>query len=59
MDFMDISKMRITTRQFDPRSVEKEKIDKILNYLYIQKEQLGYEIERLERLLRAMKGEAK
>lgn len=36
-----------------------EKIDKILNYLYIQKEQLGYEIERLERLLRAMKGEAK
>ena len=30
MDFMDISKMRITTRQFDKKSVEKEKTDKIL-----------------------------
>ena len=30
MDFMDISKMRITVRQFDPRPVEKEKVDKIL-----------------------------
>lgn len=30
MDFMDISKMRITVRQFDLRPVEKEKIDKIL-----------------------------
>ena len=30
MDFMDISKMRITTRQFDRKPVEKEKIDKVL-----------------------------
>lgn len=30
MDFMDISKMRITVRQYDPRPVEKEKIDMIL-----------------------------
>ena len=30
MDFMDISKMRITVRSFDPQPVEKEKIDKIL-----------------------------
>ena len=30
MDFRDISKMRITTRQFDPRPVEKEKVDLIL-----------------------------
>ena len=30
MDFMDISKMRITVRQFDPRPVEQEKIEKIL-----------------------------
>lgn len=30
MDFMDISKMRITVRQFDQRPVEKEKIDRIL-----------------------------
>jgi nitroreductase len=30
MDFMDISKMRITTRQFAPKPVEKEKVDKIL-----------------------------
>lgn len=30
MDFMDISRMRITTRQFDKRPVEKEKIDKVL-----------------------------
>lgn len=30
MDFMDISKMRITVRQFDPRPVETEKIEKIL-----------------------------
>lgn len=36
-----------------------ERIDKIVDYLYIQKEQLGYEIERLERLLSAMKGETK
>ena len=30
MDFMDISKMRITTRQFDKTPVEKDKIDRIL-----------------------------
>lgn len=30
MDFRDISKMRITVRQFDQRPVEKEKIDLIL-----------------------------
>jgi nitroreductase len=30
MDFMDISKMRITTRQFAQIPVEKEKVDKIL-----------------------------
>ncbi len=30
MDFRDISKMRVTVRQFDPRPVEKEKIDLIL-----------------------------
>lgn len=30
MDFMDISKMRITVRQFDKRPVEREKIEKIL-----------------------------
>lgn len=36
-----------------------EKIDKIMDYLYIQKEQLGYEIEQLKRLLSAMKGETK
>ena len=30
MDFMDISKMRITVRQFAPRPVEQEKIEKIL-----------------------------
>ena len=36
-----------------------EKIDKIMDYLYIQKEQLGYEIEQLETKLRAMKGGAK
>ena len=30
MDFMDISKMRITTRQFDKRPVEKDKTDRIL-----------------------------
>ena len=30
MDFMDISRMRITTRQFDKRPVEKEKIDMVL-----------------------------
>jgi nitroreductase len=30
MDFMDISKMRITTRQFAQKPVEKEKVDKIL-----------------------------
>lgn len=30
MDFMDISKMRITVRWFDPRPVEQEKIEKIL-----------------------------
>ncbi|MBR2560708.1 MAG: nitroreductase family protein [Eubacterium sp.] len=30
MDFMDISKMRITVRQFDQRPVEKDKIDRIL-----------------------------
>lgn len=30
MDFMDISKMRITVRQFDPRPVETEKIEKVL-----------------------------
>ena len=30
MDFMDISKMRITVRQFSKKEVEKEKIDKIL-----------------------------
>lgn len=30
MDFMDISKMRITVRQFDLKPVEKEKVDKIL-----------------------------
>jgi nitroreductase len=30
MDFMDISKMRITTRQFAQTEVEKEKVDKIL-----------------------------
>lgn len=30
MDFMDISKMRITVRQFDSRPVETEKIEKIL-----------------------------
>ena len=30
MDFMDISKMRITTRQFDSKAVEKEKTDMIL-----------------------------
>ena len=30
MDFMDISKMRITVRRFDPRPVEQEKIEKIL-----------------------------
>ncbi len=30
MDFRDISKMRITVRQFDPRQVEKEKLDLIL-----------------------------
>ena len=30
MDFMDISKMRITVRQFDPKPVETEKIEKIL-----------------------------
>lgn len=29
-DFMDISKMRITVRQFSERKVEKEKIDRIL-----------------------------
>lgn len=30
MDFRDISKMRITVRQFDQREVEKEKVDLIL-----------------------------
>lgn len=30
MDFMDVSKMRITVRQFDPKPVEKDKVDKIL-----------------------------
>ena len=30
MDFRDISKMRVTVRQFDPRPVEKEKLDLIL-----------------------------
>lgn len=30
MDFIDISKRRVTTRQFDPRPVEQEKLDKIL-----------------------------
>jgi nitroreductase len=30
MDFMDISKMRITVRRYDPRPVEKDKIDCIL-----------------------------
>ena len=30
MDFIDISKRRITTRQFSPISVEQEKLDKIL-----------------------------
>ena len=30
MVFMDISKMRITVRRFDPRPVEQEKIEKIL-----------------------------
>lgn len=30
MDFMDISKMRVTVRQFDRRPVEPEKIEKIL-----------------------------
>lgn len=30
MDFMDISKMRVTVRQFDPKPVETEKIEKIL-----------------------------
>lgn len=30
MDFMDISKMRITVRKYDPRPVEKDKIDRIL-----------------------------
>lgn len=30
MDFMDISKMHITIRQFSQKSVEEEKIEKIL-----------------------------
>lgn len=30
MDFRDISKMRVTVRKFDPRPVEKEKLDLIL-----------------------------
>lgn len=30
MDFMDISKMRVTVRKFSQKPVEKEKIDKIL-----------------------------
>ena len=30
MDFMDISKMRITVREFDPKPVEQGKIEKIL-----------------------------
>ncbi len=30
MDFRDISKMRVTVRKFDPRPVEKEKVDLIL-----------------------------
>ena len=30
MDFMDISKMRITVRRFGPHPVEQEKIEKIL-----------------------------
>lgn len=30
MDFIDISKRRVTTRQFDPRPIEQEKLDKIL-----------------------------
>ena len=30
MDFRDISKMRITVRQFDPRPVERDKVDLIL-----------------------------
>ena len=30
MDFRDISKMRVTVRQFDPHPVEKEKLDLIL-----------------------------
>lgn len=30
MDFIDISKRRVTTRQFDVRPVEQEKLDKIL-----------------------------
>ena len=30
MDFIDISKRRITTRQFSPVPVEQEKLDKIL-----------------------------
>lgn len=30
MDFMDISKMRITVRKFDPKPVEQVKIEKIL-----------------------------
>ena len=30
MDFRDISKMRVTVRQFDRREVEKEKLDEIL-----------------------------
>lgn len=30
MDFIDISKRRVTTRQFAPVAVEKEKLDKIL-----------------------------
>jgi hypothetical protein len=34
MDFMDISKMRITVRQFDQKPVENEKIEKILDALY-------------------------
>jgi nitroreductase len=30
MDFMDISKMRVTVRQFDKKPVEQEQIEKIL-----------------------------
>ena len=30
MDFMDISKMRVTVRKFSQKPVEEEKIEKIL-----------------------------